>query len=158
MFQIFLKNCPDPLKMHFWAFFTKFNSKTKHFQCKSMIKMAYLGRRLQGVQISVWLLFSLDSYLSPKLEKILLAADRRQFWLIFGKIWSLIFEPYEEWSWNFQDSILFMKAFYGLSSNKIWGVSHGHFWNSWWFAMEWPRYNVQNTKIPGWFSFHQETD
>ena len=32
-----------------------------------------------------------------KIGKILLAADRRQFWPIFGKILSLItFEPYEE--------------------------------------------------------------
>ena len=92
----------------------------------------------QGVQISVWLLFSLDSYLS-QVGKILLAADRRQFWSIFSKIWSvIIFEPYEEWIWNFQDSILFMKAFFGLSFNKIWGVSHGHLRNSWWFDMEWP--------------------
>ena len=27
---------------------------------------------------------------------------------------------------------------FGLSFNKIWGISHGHFRNSWWFDMEWP--------------------
>ena len=32
LFQIFLKNCPHPLKMHFQTFLTRFNSKTKHFQ------------------------------------------------------------------------------------------------------------------------------
>ena len=58
-----------PLKMHFCAFLTNVNSKVKCFQWKLIIKMAYLGGRLQGVQISVWLLFLLVSYLSPNLEK-----------------------------------------------------------------------------------------
>ena len=139
MFQIFPKNRPDRLKVHFWAFLTKFNSKTKHFQWKLMIKMAYLGGRLQRVQISVWLLFSLDRYFSPNLEKSCLQLTEGNFDRFLAKIWSvIIFEPYEEWSWNFQDSMLFMKTSYGSSFNKIWGVSHGHFRNSWWFDMEWP--------------------
>ena len=46
----------------------------------------------------------------------------------------IIFEPYEEWSWNFQDSFFLMKTSYGLSCNKIWGVTHGTIW---WFDMEW---------------------
>ena len=47
--------------------------------------MAYLGGRLQGSK------FQSDSFFvgqlfESKVGKILLAADRRQFWLIFGKI------------------------------------------------------------------------
>ena len=88
-----------------------------------------------------------------KVGKILHAADRRQFWPIFGKIWSvLIFEPHEEWSWNFQDSILFMKASYGSSFYKIWSVNHGHFRNSWWFDMEWPTTENMKFSIKDFFS------
>ena len=85
--------------------------------------------------------------------KNLACSWRRQFWLIFGKTWSvMIFEPYEEWSWNFQHSILFMKASYGLSFNKIWGVSHGYFRNSWWFNMEWPFCFLNNIATQPYFS------
>ena len=85
LFQIFPKNRPGPLKMHFWAFLTKFNSKTKNFQWKLMIKMAYLGGRLQGIQISVLLLFSLDSYLSSKLEKSCLQLTEGNFGQFLAK-------------------------------------------------------------------------
>ena len=158
MFQIFQKNHLDPLKVHFWAFLTKFNSKTKHFQWKLMIKAGYLDGRLQGVQISVWWLFSLDSYLSrkillEKLEKSCMLLTEGSFDQFFGKIWSvIIFEPHEEWSWNFQDSILFMKASYGSSFNKIWSVNHGHFRNSWWFDMEWPTTENMKFSIKDFFS------
>ena len=69
MFQSFPKSHLDPLKMHFFAFLTNYNSKTKHFQWELKIKMAYLGGRLHGVQIPVWLLSSLVSYLTQKLGK-----------------------------------------------------------------------------------------
>ena len=35
-----------------------------------------------------------------------------------------------------ENSILFMKASYDLSFSKIWGATHGHLRNSWWFDME----------------------
>ena len=93
--------------------------------------MIHLGGRLQEVQIFV------GEFCESKIGKILFAADWRQFRPAFDKIHRvIIFEPYEEWSWNFQESIFFMKVSYGLSGNKIWGVTHGTIW---WFDMEWPK-------------------
>ena len=132
MFHSSPKSHPGLLKMNCLAFLTNLNAKTKHFQWKLIIKMVHLGGRLQGVQISVWLLFSFVSYWLQSWEN--LACSWRK--VILAKIQRvIIFEPYEEWSWNFQGNISFMKASYGLSFNKIWGVTHTIIW---WFHMEWP--------------------
>ena len=96
--------------------------------------MTYLSWRLQGVQISLWLLFS---YMSPKLGKSCLQLTEGNFGEFLAKFKVIIFEPYEECSWNFQDNILLVRASFGLSFNKIWGVIHGHFRSSWWFDMKW---------------------
>ena len=70
------------------------------------------------------------------------------FGQFFGKIQRVtIFEPYEEWSSNFQDGIFFTKASYDVSFNRIWGVNHGTIW---WFDIDWPktRSNGKDTVKP----------
>ena len=96
----------------------------------------YRGSNFQSDCLFRWIVIWLQSWKNRACswQKVILA----DFW---QNLKCNNFEPYEEWSWNFQDSILFMKASYGLSFNNIWGVSHGHFRNSWWFDMEWPTIN-----------------
>ena len=80
--------------------------------------------------------FFIGYIFDSKVGKILLASDRRGFWPIFGNIQRvIIFKPYKNQNWNFQDSIFFIKESYDLSFNKIWGVTRGTIW---WFDMEWP--------------------
>ena len=147
LFQSSSKSHLDPPKMYFLLFLMNFNFNTKHFQWKLMIKMVYLGGRVQERWNFSLIAFFVGELFESKVGKILLAANRRQFWLIFGKIQRLItFEPYEEWAWNFQDSIFFMKASYGLNCNKICGVTVTH-GTIWWFDMEWPTHIFQGFEL-----------
>ena len=59
-------------------------------------KMAYLGWRLQGVQVLVWLFFLLASYMTPKFRKSCFHLTEGSFGRFLAKFKLIIFEPYEE--------------------------------------------------------------
>ena len=87
--------------------------------------------------------FFVSKIFESKVGKILFGADRMQFRLVFVKIQRIIiFAPYIEWSWNFQDSIFFIKASYGFIFSEIWGATHWHARVSWWIDMEWLVYEA----------------
>ena len=64
---------------------------------KADIKNGLFGWKATGDPNFSLIAFFISELFDSKVGKILLASDRRQFWLTFGKIQRvIIFEPYEE--------------------------------------------------------------